>query len=61
MSNAIKERGSWKPHATARLVELLGGVREADFLPPRQLIDVGANIGWFTHVAAALGHQVLAS
>lgn len=44
VSTAIEDRGNWEGSSTAIVLQLLRN--EADF------IDVGANIGWYTLVAA---------
>ncbi len=52
ISTSILERGEWEPFETAVVSRL---VRAGDLV-----VDAGANIGWYTMVAASLGARVVA-
>ncbi len=54
LSQHIHNDGVWEPHMVRRMQGWLRGD------PSLGLIDVGANIGVYTLVAAHMGHQVLA-
>lgn len=50
----LLERGVWEETGTFLVVHALAVISSAVFL------DVGANFGWYTTIAASLGHRVLA-
>ena len=50
ISEAIRATGTWEPHVTAVLR------KELDKKTDAVLLDVGANMGWFTLMAAGLPH-----
>jgi FkbM family methyltransferase len=52
ISDSILERGEWEPFETVVVSRL---VRAGDLV-----VDAGANIGWYTMVAASLGGRVVA-
>ena len=61
ISKSIMETGIWEATITARVLERLGTVVEQQgSTQPRVFVDVGANLGWFSLLAAAQGHDVLA-
>ena len=49
--------GTWEGSIVTRIAEVLGNTR--DGAPQRVFVDVGANVGWFSTIALALGHHVV--
>eukprot|EP00936_MAST-01D_sp_MAST-1D-sp1_P001686 g1686.t1 len=65
ISKSLIESGVWEPAISRRILERLqlGLNAESDGegdRTKRVFVDVGANIGWFSLLAAAHGHEVLA-
>lgn len=50
-------QGPWDPYIWDVFVRMLGSSTTG---PPLLVLDVGANLGYFTLMAAALGHRVIA-
>ena len=64
VSNTIEQAGAWETQDTEKLMDILA-CGDSFKCPPETakkgvLVDVGANIGWFTLVALHLGHTVVA-
>jgi FkbM family methyltransferase len=53
LSAELIKKGVWEPHTTGLVTGLLSGRKSV-------VVDVGANIGWFTLLAASLGGRVWA-
>ena len=53
------ERGPWDPYIWDVFVRMLGASSSTTG-PSLLVLDVGANLGYFTLMAAALGHRVIA-
>ena len=63
VSNTIEQAGAWEADDTEKLMSILSGDSVASAPEAAKtgvLVDVGANIGWFTLVALHLGHAVVA-
>ena len=54
ISHDLEETGIWEPVITQNLLEILRRDQDSLFL------DIGANIGYFTMLAAKMGHRVVA-
>ena len=52
--------GDWEAWITDGVMRLLGPVGAADKARPPTFIDVGANVGWYSLLAARFGFKVLA-
>ena len=66
VSNSIARSGAWENGYTLKLMSLFpcksGSLCSDNSVSERQgvLLDVGANIGWYSLVASNLGHEVIA-
>lgn len=62
VSSSIEQGGAWEPHETREVVTKLERFQQARGLSKEQVyfIDIGANVGYFTVNAAALGYSVIA-
>ncbi|ACO68208.1 hypothetical protein MICPUN_64984 [Micromonas commoda] len=64
VSNTIEQAGAWETQDTEKLMDILGCGDSFKCSPETAkkgvLVDVGANIGWFTLAALHLGHTVVA-
>jgi len=54
ISKNLVETGRWEDSITNRFIEIMGAKENGLF------VDVGANVGWFTLLMAAMGNQVVA-
>eukprot|EP00941_MAST-03F_sp_MAST-3F-sp1_P002894 g2894.t1 len=59
ISSRIYEHGFYDPVKTSRISQLLEQARRATG-ESALFVDIGANIGWFTLLAASQGHRVIA-
>ncbi len=57
VSQAIAAHGVWDRHNSAQMLRLL---KPQDGRPHGTLVDIGANIGWFSMIALAVDHKVIA-
>ncbi len=55
MSRTLRQSGSWNNKASRRVLAALKALG-----PRSMLVDVGANVGWYTLLAAQRHHHVLA-
>jgi len=61
ISKSIIETALWEGEISLRVLECLGVVgAQGSRAQPRVFVDVGANLGWFSLLAAAQGHDVIA-
>lgn len=49
--------GTWESSIVSRIANILGNTRNG--ARQRVFVDVGANVGWFSAIALALGHHVV--
>ena len=59
VSESIRATGLWEPELTARVVRVLRASQGAGD-EPGMVVDVGAQLGWYTLIAASLGFNVVA-
>ena len=57
VSQGIAAHGVWDRHNSAQMLRLL---KPQDGRPHGTLVDIGANIGWFSMIALAVDHKVIA-
>lgn len=63
VSNTIEQAGAWEKDDTEKIMSILSGdsfSSSSEAAKTGVLVDVGANVGWFTLVALHLGHTVVA-
>lgn len=62
VSNFVKQDGLWEPLETVEVIKKLVFFEKATKLKKSDvyLIDIGANVGWFTVNAASMGYSVIA-
>ena len=60
MSSHILRYGSWEPDLVEGCIHRLEKVAQGKSHKKSVLLDIGANIGFFTFAAAAAGHHVIA-
>lgn len=59
-SNSIAKRGFWERQHSMRMATALRRLAAARGVSNGTLLDIGANIGWFTISMAVCGHDVIA-
>jgi len=60
VSSQIRQTGNWDPEDTKRISDALWKASSTRAASNGTMIDIGANIGWFTLHMAACGHNVVA-